>query len=221
MPDILSSADVFGPEVSGPPSSPSRVTPTPSAPSTAASDTLSHDDVFGEGAHKAITGKALPKAPPARQPRSDASIALGGVKAATKATARTVADFGDMLLSVPGMVMGTAADVASRVQSLAEGVDPKTGGRIAKQVREGVTSEFSPSVLRDLTEKVIQAVAPDKKQLSKTDVTKGMDVLSKGLEQGGKAVERMTGGLITAETFDSLVNEGRGLGGVMGAGALA
>jgi hypothetical protein len=52
-------------------------------------------------------------------------------------------------------------------------------------------------------------------------VQKGMELIAQGIEKGGKWVEEKTNGVITAETFDSLINEGMALGGLKGSAALA
>jgi hypothetical protein len=150
--------------------------------------------------------------------QTEGEIAVGGARAAGVAVAKSVADFGDMILAVPGMVMGSVAEVASLTQSMAEGLDRRVAARIGKTVREGVTSEFSPTVFGQLVGWVGSKLSPET-AVDPSTTQEAMTLVGEGLAKGGKWVEQKTGGVILAETFEGLVNEGMALGGLKGAAA--
>lgn len=165
---------------------------------------------------EAGTGKLLEETKPAakgmspeeflgKKPESSSAVSRG--VEVLKQTGMNLLGLADMVLSVPGMVIATGADIGTRLNELA---DP-------------LLREYEPASRKEQGQKALKASAeiaepfmhPLHKLMtafgygedySASDVSKAMGMIASGLEKGGNWVEQKTNGVLRTEDVQSLAN---------------
>lgn len=124
-----------------------------------------------------------------------------------KSTLTNLAGIADMVLSVPGMVLSSGADLGTRINEFAdpllrgyEGASRKEVGQKALAAGQSLAEPFM-NPLHKLMKAFGYGEAYDA-----SDVQQAMGMISKGIQSGGDWVEKQTKGLLTTEDVQSLAN---------------
>jgi hypothetical protein len=134
--------------------------------------------------------------PPQKQePRSDASIALGGIAAGSQAVASELATIGDMVLNTPTSIVGIGANVLRRLGGISEGEDRKLTAKEARELQVRI-EETAPNLLK----KFVSAFStPDNAVKGATGTEKAMNALIDMTDTDAQAIEDRSKGAIKKE----------------------
>jgi len=150
------------------------------------STSFSYEDAFG--------------LPPPPEPRSDASIALGGVAAGGRAIASEAATLGDMILNTPTSLVGIGANMLRRLGGAYSGEDRKSGAKAGRELQEKIEAT-APNLLKKFVNAFpLPGVDPG----SATHVEKAMGALLEWSDIDAQAAEDRSGGAIKKEDVQLL-----------------
>jgi hypothetical protein len=151
----------------------------------------------GDGAFQEFDGELDAPAKPAKSAfdRNKDEFVKG-----IKQLPKDLAAITDMVVSLPGQLIGVGADMGMRAVALGHGVDHRVAGIMAQKFRHDISDPLSNPI-----EKLMKAFGYDQ-GYSDTNVAQAMNKVGGWMEKGGEYVERQTGGLLTREDVDSLAN---------------
>ena len=148
-------------------------------------------------------GKSLEPAWATAKHQTEGEIIMGGLRAADRDMAATVAAIPDMMLSIAHGGASTLAEVGARLMwSFDPGLSHKAAAAGGKEFREYIGSK-APTWFND----VLEYLSPTKPDDDPTAVAKAMDWLQKDfIDTGGKNIEEVTGVKGAAEDYSGFMN---------------
>ena len=132
---------------------------------------------------------------PVRQPRSEASIVLGGVAAGSQAIASEIATIGDMILNTPTSLVGLGANVLRRIGGMSQGEDRKLTAKEAHEVQARI-EETAPNLLKKF---VSVFASPDNAVQGANKTEKAMNALMSWSDTDAQAIEDRSKGVFKKE----------------------
>jgi len=124
-----------------------------------------------------------------------------------KKTGTNLLGLADMILSVPGMVLATGADIGTRlnelVDPLARGYAPASRTEQGKKALEA-SSKIAEPFMNPL-HKIMTAFGYGE-DYTASDVSQAMGLMAKGIEKGGDWIEKKSNGVLTTQDVQSFAN---------------
>lgn len=121
----------------------------------------------------------------------------------------SVAAIGDMIVSLPGQLVGVGADMGARLTALGHGETRRLGAQAGAEGREIASGIMNPF------EKLMKATGFGK-DYDESNVTQAVQKLGSWLDKGAEWIEKRTDGALLKEDVDSIVNAVMAAGGVGG-----
>ena len=145
-------------------------------------------------------------------PAEDTST-FGQVKKAVVGTGKNLGAVADMVLSLPGQAVQVGGEIGMRINAAAHGIDQRTAGIMAKKFGQDIGEPLMNPVAK------VMAYFGHEEGYDDSQVSAAMGKVSSWIEKGGDYVEKKTGGALTMEDVQALVNTGMVAAGGRGLGA--